>query len=116
MPHEIIEAARMDGAGSLQAALRAWSCRCPGRRSSAFSLITIVNEWNEYLWPFLADVRRRTHRAPPGRPDDVAEQRRCDQLGAHLAGTVLAILPVLILFLVLQRQMIKGLTSGAVKS
>jgi sn-glycerol 3-phosphate transport system permease protein len=33
-----------------------------------------------------------------------------------MAGTVLTILPVLILFLVLQRQMIKGLTSGAVKS
>jgi sn-glycerol 3-phosphate transport system permease protein len=36
--------------------------------------------------------------------------------GPVMAGTVLTILPVLILFLVLQRQMIKGLTSGAVKS
>jgi sn-glycerol 3-phosphate transport system permease protein len=36
--------------------------------------------------------------------------------GPVMAGTVLTILPVLILFLILQRQMIKGLTSGAVKS
>ena len=36
--------------------------------------------------------------------------------GPVMAGTVLTILPVLLLFLVLQRQMIKGLTSGAVKS
>jgi sn-glycerol 3-phosphate transport system permease protein len=33
-----------------------------------------------------------------------------------MAGTVLAIVPVLVLFLLLQRQMIKGLTAGAVKS
>jgi sn-glycerol 3-phosphate transport system permease protein len=33
-----------------------------------------------------------------------------------MAGTVLAMLPILVLFLVLQRQMIKGLTAGAVKS
>ena len=36
--------------------------------------------------------------------------------GPVMAGTVLAMLPVLVLFLVLQRQMIKGLTAGAVKS
>jgi sn-glycerol 3-phosphate transport system permease protein len=36
--------------------------------------------------------------------------------GPIMAGTVLAIVPVLVLFLLLQRQMIKGLTAGAVKS
>ena len=36
--------------------------------------------------------------------------------GPVMAGTVLAMLPILVLFLFLQRQMIKGLTAGAVKS
>jgi sn-glycerol 3-phosphate transport system permease protein len=36
--------------------------------------------------------------------------------GPVMAGTVLAMLPILVLFLFLQRQMIKGLTAGAIKS
>jgi sn-glycerol 3-phosphate transport system permease protein len=79
LPHEIIEAARMDGAGPFKLL---WRVVMPLSWPTlvAFSLITIVNEWNEYLWPFLMSDDERT--APlAGRPDDAAEQRRCDQLG-----------------------------------
>ena len=52
LPFEIIEAARMDGCGHLKLLFRvvlpmSWPTLV------AFALITVVNEWNEYLWPFL---------------------------------------------------------------
>ena len=98
LPHEIIEAAPLS-----------WPTLV------AFSLITIVNEWNEYLWPFLMSDDERTAPLQVGLTM-LQNNDGVTNWGPVMAGTVLTILPVLILFLVLQRQMIKGLTSGAVKS
>ena len=71
---------------------------------------------------WLMAVRADWFRARPENKRSIAKEmkiKRGDILGfdgSVMAGTVLTILPVLILFLILQRQMIKGLTSGAVKS
>ena len=114
LPHEIIEAARMDGAGPFKLL---WRVVMPLSWPTlvAFSLITIVNEWNEYLWPFLMSDDERTAPLQVGLTM-LQNNDGVTNWGPVMAGTVLTILPVLILFLVLQRQMIKGLTSGAVKS
>jgi sn-glycerol 3-phosphate transport system permease protein len=114
LPHEIIEAARMDGAGPFKLL---WRVVMPLSWPTlvAFSLITIVNEWNEYLWPFLMSDDERTAPLQVGLTM-LQNNDGVTNWGPVMAGTVLTILPVLILFLILQRQMIKGLTSGAVKS
>ena len=114
LPHEIIEAARMDGAGPLKLL---WRVVMPLSWPTlvAFSLITVVNEWNEYLWPFLMSDDARTAPLQVGLTF-LQNNDGVTNWGPVMAGTVLTILPVLLLFLVLQRQMIKGLTSGAVKS
>ena len=80
----------------------------------AFALITLVNEWNEYLWPFLMADDYTVATLPVG----LTQLQNNDGLtnwGPVMAATVLAMLPMLVLFLALQRHMIKGLTSGAVK-
>lgn len=114
LPGEIIEAARMDGAGPLKLL---WRVVMPMSWPTlvAFSLITVVNEWNEYLWPFLMSDDQRTAPLPVGLTL-LQNNEGLTNWGPVMAGTVLAMLPILILFLVLQRQMIKGLTAGAVKS
>ena len=95
LPHEIIEAARMDGAGPLQAALARGHAAVPPTLV-AFSLITIVNRWNSTS--NLPHVRRR--RTAPLQVGLTMLQNNdgVDQLGPVMAGTVLTILPVLILF------------------
>ena len=80
---------------------------------SAFALITIVNDWNEYLWPFSSDDESTA-------PLQIGltflqNNEGMTNWGPVMAGTVLAVIPVLIVFLILQKNMIKGLTSGAVK-
>lgn len=113
LPQEILEAAEMDGSGFWRTLFKvvlpmSWPT------VSAFALITIVTEWNQYLWPFLISDT-----------DDVAPlQIGLTQLknnegltnwGPVMAGTLLTTLPMLVVFLLMQKQMIKGLTAGAVK-
>lgn len=113
LPTEVIEAARMDGAGPVKLLFRvvlpmSWPTL------SAFALITIVNDWNEYLWPFLMSDDERTAPIQIGLTF-LQNNEGLTNWGPVMAGTVLAVIPVLIVFLILQKNMIKGLTSGAVK-
>lgn len=114
LPGEIIEAAKMDGAGPLKLL---WRVVMPLSWPTlvAFSLITVVNEWNEYLWPFLMSDDERTAPLPVGLTL-LQNNEGLTNWGPVMAGTIIAMLPILVLFLFLQRQMIKGLTAGAVKS
>ena len=114
IPSEIVEAARMDGAGHwrLLCARGAPRFRTPRWWRSASS--RWVNEWNEYLWPFLMSDDSSVAPLPIG----LTQLQNNDGLtnwGPVMAGTVLTMLPILVIFLLLQRHMIKGLTSGAVK-
>lgn len=114
LPGEIIEAARLDGAGPMKLL---WRVVLPMSwpTLAAFSLITVVNEWNEYLWPFLMADDERTATLPVGLTF-LQNNDGGTNWGPVMAGTILTLLPILVLFLALQKQMIKGLTAGAVKS
>lgn len=114
LPEEIIESGKMDGAGPLKLL---WRVVLPMSWPTlvAFSLITVVNEWNEYLWPFLMSDDQRTAPLPVGLTL-LQNNEGLTNWGPVMAGTVITMLPILVLFLFLQRQMLKGLTAGAVKS
>jgi sn-glycerol 3-phosphate transport system permease protein len=114
LPTEVIEAARMDGAGPLKLL---WRVALPLTWPTlvAFAIITVVNEWNEYLWPFLMSDDERTAPLPVGLTL-LQNNEGLTNWGTVMAGTVLAMLPILVLFLFLQRHMLKGLTAGAVKN
>ena len=113
LPTEVLEAARMDGAGPWRM-LRKVVLPMSWPTLVAFSLITIVNEWNEYLWPFLMADDEATAPLPVGLTL-LQNNEGLSNWGPVMAGTILVMIPVLIVFLLLQRHMIKGLTSGAVK-
>ncbi|WP_072804822.1 carbohydrate ABC transporter permease [Rhodococcoides yunnanense] len=113
LPAEIIEAARMDGAGPIRLLFRV-VLPLSGPTMVAFAIITIVNEWNEYLWPFLMSDDSSVAPLPVGLTL-LQNSEGYTNWGAVMAATILTILPILIVFLALQRHMIKGLTSGAVK-
>lgn len=113
LPTEVIEAAKMDAAGPLRTLFRvvlpmSWPTLV------AFVLITLVNEWNEYLWPFLMSDQADTAPLPIGLTL-LQRNEGTSNWGPVMAGTIITILPILVVFLILQRPMIKGLTSGAVK-
>ena len=113
LPREIIESARLDGTGPFRLLFRillpmSWPTVV------AFTLITIVTEWNQYLWPFLMADTAEVAPLPVGLTL-LQNNEGSTNWGPVMAGTVLAMIPILIVFLILQKQMIKGLTAGAVK-
>jgi sn-glycerol 3-phosphate transport system permease protein len=113
LPTEIIEAAEMDATGPFK---MLWRVVLPMSWPTliAFTLITIVNEWNSYLWPLLMADDSRTAPLPVG----LAQLQNAEGLtnwGPVMSGTVITMVPILVIFLLLQRHMIKGLTAGAVK-
>lgn len=113
LPAEVIEAAQMDGARWWQLLLRV-VLPMSGPTMVAFGIITVVNEWNEYLWPFLMSDDESVAPLPVGLTF-LQQAEGVTNWGPVMAVTLLAMLPILLIFVALQRQMIKGLTSGAVK-
>ena len=113
LPKELIEAARMDGAGPTQLLFRVL-LPVSGPTLVAFAMITVVNEWNQYLWPY---VMADTDKVAP-LPVGLALLQNSDGVtnwGPVMAATLLTMVPILLLFIFLQKYMIKGLTTGAVK-
>lgn len=112
IPDELLEAARIDGAGEFTLW---WKVALPQVRPmiGAFGLLTFIGSWNSYLWPQIA---LRTQEKLP-LPVALAQLRSvyATDYGMIMAGTVMSILPVVIMFFMFQRDFISGLTKGAIK-
>lgn len=113
LPKELVEAARVDDAGPIRLLTRVL-LPVSAPTLVAFAVITLVNEWNQYLWPFLmadtADVAPLQVGLTMLQNNDGVSN-----WGPVMAATVLTALPMILIFLALQRYLIKGLVSGAVK-
>ncbi|MDX2017585.1 MAG: carbohydrate ABC transporter permease [Planctomycetota bacterium] len=112
VPTAMIEAARVDGCGEIMIFFR---IALPMVRPmiGAFMLVTFLGMWNNFIGPQV--VLQSPDKFPLAVA--VAQLRGVyyQEYGLLMAGTLLAIVPVLGLFLMLQREFISGLTSGAVK-
>lgn len=112
LPASILEAAELDGAGHWR---KLWRFVVPMSTPTiaAVTLVSVVTEWNDYLWPFLVIDRADKMTLPIG----LTLLQNIDGLtnwGVLLAATVVVTLPILVVFLVLQRRLVAGLTAGAV--
>ncbi|MBF6176103.1 carbohydrate ABC transporter permease [Nocardia blacklockiae] len=112
LPTEVIEAARLDGAGRWRLLTRV-VLPMSGPAMAAFAVVTLVNEWNEYLWPLLMADDARVATLPVGLTMlQDTENPSVTDWGPVTAGTVLTVLPMLVVFLALQRRMLASLTAG----
>lgn len=113
LPREVLDAARVDGAGHLRTL---WSIALPLSRPilATLTLLTAVGRWNEYLWPLVVTSTKEMRTLPIG----IAWMYDVEgntQWGVVMAGVVLVILPVLLLFIWTQKHLVEGIASGAVK-
>lgn len=111
-PISLYESAKIDGCGSLRFILR---ILMPLTKSAigAMSVYTFINAWNMYLWPLLVtgSNEMRTVQIGVSMLNSVDSQ----SITMMIAGVVMIILPSLCIFIVGQKQLIKGMFSGAVK-
>ncbi len=112
VPRSIIEAARIDGAGDIQIFL---VIAMPMLRPmvGAFIIITFLAMWNNFIGPQI--VLQSAEKQPLSVVIYQTQTAYYSDYGLLMAGTLVSVLPVMILFLVLQRDFISGLASGAVK-
>ena len=111
VPNDLIDAARIDGAGELRIW---WSILLPIIRPSlaTVAIITFVNSWNDFFWPSLMLHTPERMTLQVGL---VALQGMfTSDIRGMAAGVVMTVIPILIVFVTLQRQFVRGLT-GAVK-
>lgn len=111
LPYELIEAARVDGCSMFRIF---WNVCLPAVRPAAaiLAMVTFMTSWNDFLWPLVV--------LDAGNPTVQLALEKL-QSGYYvdyslvLAGTTLATIPILIVFLLLGRQIVAGIMQGAVK-
>jgi sn-glycerol 3-phosphate transport system permease protein len=114
LPASIMEAAELDGAGHWKRLTRiVVPISTPAIATVA--LVSIVFEWNEYLWPLVIVSDPNMMTLPVGLTLLQNSESGADGYGLVMAGTVLVIVPVLVVFAAFQRYIVSGLTQGAVK-
>ena len=114
VPDELLHAGRIDGCSEL----RLWWDIClPIVRPmiGAFTLMTFIGSWNSYLWPQIVLQDEAKYTLPMGLANMMSLPEFKTEYGVLMAGTFLSVLPVVVLFFVLQKDFIAGLASGAVK-
>ncbi|WP_181785786.1 carbohydrate ABC transporter permease [Streptomyces phytophilus] len=113
LPDELLDAARVDGAGELRVL---WSVVIPVMRPvlAALSVFLFLGSWNQFVWPLIA-LRNPDMQTLPVALATLHGMKTSTDYGAILAGTAVSALPMMVLFLVLQRQFISGLLAGATK-
>ncbi len=112
LPDELLEAARLDGASILQTF---WYVVMPILRPAAavLALLTFMERWNDFLWPYLVlDLDHPTVQVALSR---LAGGYYTDQ-ALVMAGTLLGVLPLLVVFIIFGRQIVGGIMEGGVKS
>lgn len=111
LPDELIEAARVDGCSMIRVF---WHTAVPAARPAAamLALFTFIMAWNDFMWPLIVLS-----------PSNPTVQTVLNQLQAGyakdwplvMAGTTMATIPLIVLFIVFGRQIVAGIMAGAVK-
>lgn len=112
IPRDLRDAATVDGYGHLKFLARV---AVPLARPTvaALSVFSFLAAWNQYLWPLLVTRDDQLRTVQIGLKQ--LRGTNPDEFNIQLAGTVLAALPLVVLLIVFQKQLIRGLTAGAVK-
>ncbi|MHC1547289.1 carbohydrate ABC transporter permease [Phyllobacterium sp. K27] len=112
MPAELFDAARVEGVKEWQIFLR---IALPLARPTmaALAIILFLASWNNYLWPLLINSRPDMMTAPVALGTLIGLTKV--SWGGIMAGAVLLTVPILVIFILLQRHFIAGIAAGAIK-
>ncbi len=111
LPPELIEAARVDGASMIRIF---WHVGLPAARPAAvmLALFTFIATWTNFFWPFI--VLDKDSRTLPVALQALANNF-FDDYSLIMAGVILSVIPLLLLFVLAGKQLVAGIMSGAVK-
>ena len=113
IPRDLREAATLDGYGNLRFL---WHVALPLVRPAlaALGVFSFLGAWNAFLWPLLVTGNDTSVRTVQIGLKELLNTQ-IDQIPTSLAGTIIAIIPLVVLLVVFQKQLVRSLTAGAVK-
>lgn len=114
LPDELFDAAKVDGAGYFRQMMQ---IALPISRPIVVTLLLLdfVAHWNEYLWPLIVTNTASMRTLPIGIQSLKYLSGELPQWHIVMAGATMVVLPLMILFLLGQKQFIEGATQGALK-
>jgi multiple sugar transport system permease protein len=112
IPDELVHAARIDGAGEFKIFFRIVLPLCKPPLAT-LSLITFLTAWNNFLWPAVVAQTQDKYTLPVALA--IFANQEATHYGLLLAGAVVVVSPVVILFLALQRFFVEGIASTGIK-
>jgi multiple sugar transport system permease protein len=112
IPDALLEAARLDGAGELRI-FRLIVLPLLGPILVTLALFSFLGSWNDFMWPLIVLTDKDMYTLPVAIALLSSEHVQDNEL--MMAGSVLTVVPVLLIFLALQRYYLQGLTMGSVK-
>lgn len=112
IPEDLIEAGKLDGANDFQ---RWWKICVPISKSSmaAVGIFTFINSWNNFLWPFLSITSEKMMTLPVGIPQ--FQGANLSEFTLPMTISVVASVPAIIMFLIFQKHIIKGIAMSGIK-
>ena len=112
LPRDLYEAAVLDGCGHMR---YLWSILLPLSRPALATLAvyTFLNTWNQYYWPLLIVDNPQWRTTQIG--ITAFRSSEVTMYNLQMASTIIVMLPTLILLVLGQRQLVRGLTAGALK-
>jgi sn-glycerol 3-phosphate transport system permease protein len=112
LPKDLREAARMDGLGHW-GFLREVAVPLVRPTMGALALFAFLSSWNQYLWPRLVTTEEKMNTVQSGLK--LLATADLDKPNLVMAGTLIAAVPIFAVLMIFQRQLVRGLTAGAVK-
>lgn len=112
LPDELLEAARVDGAGEFRIYLRVILPQCKPALA-VLGLFTFVFQWNEFLWPLIATSRTEMRTLPIGLT--LFNQEYFTQWNLTAAGALILFVPTALFFVVTQKFLVEGIALSGLK-
>ena len=114
IPRDLYDAAKIDGAGDWY---YLWRIMVPLSKGaiSALTIFAFLSAWNQYLWPLVITNEESMRTAQIGIRFFLVNQERATDWGAIMAGTVIVMIPTLLIFLFAQKQLVKGIAASGLK-
>ncbi|GIX07300.1 MAG: sugar ABC transporter permease [Candidatus Poribacteria bacterium] len=112
VPDDLIDAARIDGCSEFGIY---WRVVLPVIKPAvgALTIFIFLGQWNSYLWPLIVLRDDAKYTLPIGLANLIGVYQQ--EYGMLMAGTLIALIPIITLFLAMQREFVSGITLGAVK-
>jgi alpha-1,4-digalacturonate transport system permease protein len=112
IPDELLEAARVDGAGEFRIFIRI-VLPLSGPVVAVLSIFTFMWRWNDFAWPIVVLLRQESYTVPLGL--NLFQGQFATEWSYIMAMALVSIIPMLVIFIVFQRYFVEGIAASGVK-